>query len=108
FARATAAAESPPPTIVVAPRPVAAAIASAIAMVPLSNGDVSKTPIGPFQITVCADAIALPYDSAVLGPISKIASCGFTPSRETACADLASSSDDATIESCGRIILVPA
>ena len=54
----TAAAESPPPTIVVAPRAVASAIASATARVPASNGGVSNTPIGPFQTTVLAPAIA--------------------------------------------------
>ena len=55
---ATAAAESPPPTMVVAPLSVAAAIASATRRVPSSNGFVSNTPMGPFQTTVFARAIS--------------------------------------------------
>src|SRR2546422_730562 len=51
---ATAAAESPPPTTVVAPRRVASTIATATARVPASNGGCSNTPIGPFQTTVFA------------------------------------------------------
>src|SRR5688500_17856857 len=57
-ASATAAAESPPPTIVVAPLAVASAIAFATARVPASKGGVSNTPMGPFQSTVFAVAIA--------------------------------------------------
>ena len=65
------------------------AIASAIARVPSSNGGVSNTPIGPFQSTVFADAIARAYDSAVRGPMSSIASSAGIASRATACAALA-------------------
>src|SRR5581483_8904457 len=43
--------ESPPPTTLMAPE---SATAFARATVPLSNGGVSNTPIGPFQITVFA------------------------------------------------------
>ena len=59
--------------MVVAPWSVAFARASAIARVPLSNGGVSNTPIGPFHSTVFAAAIAREYDSAVRGPMSSIA-----------------------------------
>src|SRR5579863_273106 len=83
---ATAAAESPPPTIVVVPWSVAAAMARAMAMVPASNGGDSNTPMGPFQITVFAVAIARAYDSAVRGPMSYIASVAGIRSRGTACA----------------------
>src|SRR3989449_5467812 len=48
----TAAAESPPPTTVVAPRLPASISASATARVPPSKGGVSNTPTGPFQNTV--------------------------------------------------------
>ena len=70
------------------PALVALAIASAIARVPSSNGGVSNTPIGPFQSTVFADAIARAYDSAVRGPMSNIASSAGIASRATACAAL--------------------
>ena len=51
----SAATESPPPTTVV---PGAAATASATARVPAANGSISNAPIGPFQSTVPAPAIA--------------------------------------------------
>ena len=50
-----AATESPPPTTVL---PDARATASATARVPPANGSSSKAPIGPFQSTVPAAAIA--------------------------------------------------
>src|SRR5712692_9375606 len=46
--------ESPPPTTLMAPD---AATPFARATVPLSNGGISNTPIGPFQMTVFAPAI---------------------------------------------------
>jgi hypothetical protein len=67
---ATAAAESPPPTTVTVPLPVASAMAVATASVPWSNGDVSNTPMGPFQTTVPAPAIRLPKARSVAGSIS--------------------------------------
>ncbi|SJT91018.1 Uncharacterised protein [Clostridioides difficile] len=63
----TAAAESPPPIIVVA---FESAIALATAIVPLLKFSNSNTPIGPFQITVLASLIALAYTVSVFGPIS--------------------------------------
>src|ERR1700716_4044800 len=53
----TAATESPPPTMDVAPAVVAPAMALAISNVPLANAGISKTPIGPFQTMVLALAI---------------------------------------------------
>ena len=50
-----AAIESPPPMIVV---PATAATARATALVPAANASISNTPIGPFQTTVFASAIA--------------------------------------------------
>ena len=50
----TAAAESPPPTTLNAPLPVAPMIASATPLVPAANAGNSNTPIGPFQKIVCA------------------------------------------------------
>src|SRR5207253_4061182 len=54
----TAATESPPPTMDVAPESVAAATAFAISSVPLANAGISKTPIGPFHTMVFALAIS--------------------------------------------------
>src|SRR5579859_3533327 len=54
--------ESPPPTTLTAPE---AATAFASATVPLSNGGISNTPIGPFQMMVFAPAIACEYFSTV-------------------------------------------
>src|SRR6266446_4641426 len=54
----TAATESPPPPIDVAPESVAAATAFAISSVPLANAGISNTPIGPFQTMVFALAIS--------------------------------------------------
>jgi len=69
----TAATESPPPTIVVAPE---AAKAWAIPRVPVSKGGRSKTPIGPFHTIVLARPISAEYRSTVRGPMSRPASLG--------------------------------
>src|SRR3954469_1843026 len=52
-----AVAVSPPPTTVVAPRAVACAIESAIALVEPANFSNSKTPLGPFHTIVLARPI---------------------------------------------------
>src|SRR2546423_5421560 len=70
---ATAAAESPPPTIVVAPRFPASMSASPMARVPSSNGGVSNTPLGPFQKTVLAFRIRARKSSPVGWSMSKTA-----------------------------------
>src|SRR3984893_15453915 len=64
----TAATESPPPTIVVAP--AFSARASAIWKVPLAKGGNSKTPMGPFQTMVRARATSSENVSIDCGPIS--------------------------------------
>src|SRR6266849_6252740 len=53
----TAATESPPPTMEVAPLVVAAATALATSRVPFAKAGISKTPMGPFQTMVLAEAI---------------------------------------------------
>ena len=65
--RMTAATESPPPTTLMAPL---SATAAAIAIVPAANGGTSNMPIGPFQKTVRAVAIAARKRSTVSGPMS--------------------------------------
>src|SRR3954466_8655083 len=68
-AAATAETESPPPTIEVAP--AFSATARATLKVPLANGGISKTPIGPFQMMVAAREISSEKSSTDSGPISK-------------------------------------
>ena len=63
----TAAAESPPPMIVVAS---VSAKAFATAIVPAASVGFSNTPIGPFQTTVLAVLTASAKRACVLGPIS--------------------------------------
>src|SRR6478609_7267739 len=65
----TAATESPPPTIEIAPR--FPATASAIFMVPRANGATSNTPMGPFHTIVRAAAISLLKAVIVSGPMSR-------------------------------------
>src|SRR6266566_1420723 len=67
----TAATESPPPTMEVAPLLVASATALAISSVPLAKAGISKTPMGPFHTIVLAPAIFCLYVSMVFGPTSK-------------------------------------
>ena len=62
-----AAAESPPPIIVI---PSTFDKASASAYVPFAKGSISKTPIGPFQITVFAVCTTWLNISLVFSPIS--------------------------------------
>src|ERR1700686_1378155 len=57
----TAATESPPPTMEVAPPSVALATALAMASGPFANAGISKTPIGRFYTIVFAYAISAPY-----------------------------------------------
>src|SRR5215831_607805 len=61
----TAATESPPPTIDVAPPAVAAATAFAMPNVPCANGGRSNIPIGPFHTIVLAAAISRPKSSTL-------------------------------------------
>src|SRR6185312_10977 len=63
----SAATESPPPATVTPGQP---ATARATASVPASSGGRSKTPIGPFQKTMRAGAIARAKAARVAGPIS--------------------------------------
>src|SRR5204863_3043928 len=63
----TAVTEPPPPIMVVA---FECARASAIAMVPVANAGISKTPTGPFHRIVFALAISSSYRLIVARPIS--------------------------------------
>src|SRR5204863_1694140 len=65
----TAETESPPPTIEVAP--AFSATACATLNVPLAKGDISKTPMGPFQTIVAARETSSENSSMDSGPISR-------------------------------------
>merc|ERR1719219_1512545 len=65
-----AVAVSPPPITVIVPEAVAATIASIKLFVPVSKDAISKTPIGPFQITVLAFATASAFFLQDSGPQS--------------------------------------
>src|SRR3989442_953756 len=80
---ATAAAESPPPTTLVAPRRVASTIATATARVPASNGGCSNTPIGPFQTTVFARSRRARESRRVVSSMSNTAQSSLTLSLKT-------------------------
>ncbi len=65
----SAATESPPPTTETAR--LLRDIASATTRVPVSNGFISNTPIGPFQKIVFARPISCLNDSSDAGPMSR-------------------------------------
>jgi len=65
-----ALALSPPPIMLRAPARVALTTACATALVPPSNGGISKTPIGPFQTIVLASTIFAVNSSTAIAPIS--------------------------------------
>ena len=94
--------ESPPPTTEVADE---AATALASATVPVSNGGFSKMPMGPFQITVLAEAITCENFAMVAGPISTaILSAGMVSTTSLAAPAAIS---DTTTWSTGSISLPP-
>src|SRR5690348_13610464 len=64
---ATAATESPPPTML---RAEESATACAMARVPAANLSISNTPMGPFQTIVFAVEISRLYSEIVAGPMS--------------------------------------
>jgi len=66
----TAATLSPPPTTVIAPRPVASATSLATASVPFAKASNSNTPTGPFHTIDFAVERTFLYSSTVLGPTS--------------------------------------
>merc|ERR1712217_599716 len=66
-----AVAVSPPPITVMVPAAVAATTASISALVPISNFDISNTPIGPFQIMVLEASTVALFISLDFGPQSK-------------------------------------
>src|SRR5438552_1466896 len=104
---ATAAAESPPPTIVIAPFVPASTSASATARVPSSNGGVSNTPIGPFQTTVLALRMRARKSTRVAASMSYTAQPAGTWSAVTSRRSPPRSRLGATTPPRGRISLGP-
>ncbi len=103
----TAAAESPPPTMVNAPFAVASTRAWATARVPPENASNSNTPAGPFQTTVFASTILLAKSVAESGPMSRpILSAGIASAATTSCGESAANAS-ATTMSVGRTISTP-
>src|SRR4029077_5461836 len=96
---------SPPPTTVTAGD---AATMRARAIVPLSNGGFSKTPIGPFQKIVFAGPSRRSNCSSVRGPTSRAMSPSGILLMRTVCALAPSSGDFATTKSEGSAIVLPA
>mmetsp|Transcript_14360 Transcript_14360/g.29553 ORF Transcript_14360/g.29553 Transcript_14360/m.29553 type:complete len:235 (+) Transcript_14360:179-883(+) len=66
----TAATESPPPMMVQAPFAVISSSVSTMAKVPLAKASNSKTPIGPFQMTVLQSDRAAAISFVASGPLS--------------------------------------
>mmetsp|Transcript_37937 Transcript_37937/g.74115 ORF Transcript_37937/g.74115 Transcript_37937/m.74115 type:complete len:235 (+) Transcript_37937:678-1382(+) len=67
----TAATESPPPMMVMAPLPVHSARVWATALVPLAKASISKTPMGPFQMMVLHLASSAWISLVASGPLSR-------------------------------------
>ena len=104
----TAAAESPPPMMVVAS---VSARALATAMVPAASVGFSNTPMGPFHTTVLALFAASANSFAVSGPISRpILSSGISEAGTTVTStgpSMGFGNADATAASTGRRSFLP-
>src|SRR5207244_10971025 len=81
--------------------------AAAMAMVPRQKMGDSKTPMGPFQKTVSAPAIAREYDATVLGPMSATAR-SFGTSNEGSSRASVETMVGAATQSTGSITRTPA
>ena len=90
----TAATESPPPTTVV---PLQSATAFATSSVPLANSGNSKTPMGPFQITVFALRIRSRKSATDFGPMSMAILPSGTSTPSTSSAFAVSENSEATL-----------
>mmetsp|Transcript_17889 Transcript_17889/g.40274 ORF Transcript_17889/g.40274 Transcript_17889/m.40274 type:complete len:253 (+) Transcript_17889:220-978(+) len=103
----TAATESPPPMMVVQPLPVSSARVSATSKVPLEKASNSKTPMGPFQMTV----LQSPSFSWIIlvdsGPLSRPIQPSGMESTETVCVAASAANLSATMTSVGRMKSMP-
>ena len=94
----TARTESPPPTTV---KPSHSATAFATANVPSAKRGHSKTPIGPFQKTVPASAIAAANSSREAGPMSRPSQPSGRSSYGATCVAASAANDSAAMTSVG-------
>src|SRR5690606_11406822 len=103
----TAAAESPPPTTLNAPLPVASMIASATPFVPAAKFSNSNTPIGPFQTTVFAEPRSEAKRCTDSGPMSRPIHPSGMESAATVCDCASATNLSATTTSCGMWMTSP-
>mmetsp|Transcript_25565 Transcript_25565/g.31481 ORF Transcript_25565/g.31481 Transcript_25565/m.31481 type:complete len:278 (-) Transcript_25565:387-1220(-) len=103
-----AATESPPPMMVTAPSLVISARISTIPKVPLANFSNSKTPIGPFMITVLQSERASFCSLVVSGPLSSPIHPSGMASAATTLVLASGEKASAMIMSEGRRICFPA
>mmetsp|Transcript_10683 Transcript_10683/g.27722 ORF Transcript_10683/g.27722 Transcript_10683/m.27722 type:complete len:251 (+) Transcript_10683:611-1363(+) len=103
----TAATESPPPMMVMAPLPVHSARVLATSLVPAANASISKTPMGPFQMMVLHLASSAWISLVASGPLSRpIQPSSMSSTLETLVLALASNLSARTT-SVGRMSLMP-
>mmetsp|Transcript_4039 Transcript_4039/g.5544 ORF Transcript_4039/g.5544 Transcript_4039/m.5544 type:complete len:253 (+) Transcript_4039:211-969(+) len=102
-----AATESPPPMMVIAPSLVISARMSTIPKVPLLKASNSKTPIGPFMMTVLQSERAAFCSLVVSGPLSSPIQPSGMASAATICVLASGANASATTISEGRRISFP-
>mmetsp|Transcript_16974 Transcript_16974/g.34946 ORF Transcript_16974/g.34946 Transcript_16974/m.34946 type:complete len:220 (-) Transcript_16974:462-1121(-) len=103
----TAATESPPPIIVQAPLAVISSRTSTIAKVPLAKASNSKTPMGPFQMTVLQSARAAEISFVASGPLSSPIQPSGMAVAGTTCVFASAEKASATTMSEGRMSCFP-
>mmetsp|Transcript_4594 Transcript_4594/g.11198 ORF Transcript_4594/g.11198 Transcript_4594/m.11198 type:complete len:250 (+) Transcript_4594:146-895(+) len=104
----TAATESPPPMMVMAPLEVdSSARVSAMSKVPLANFSNSKTPMGPFQMMVLQSASSSWIILVESGPLSRPIQPSGMDSTETVWMLASLSNLSAMMTSVGRMSLTP-
>mmetsp|Transcript_22683 Transcript_22683/g.33824 ORF Transcript_22683/g.33824 Transcript_22683/m.33824 type:complete len:238 (+) Transcript_22683:237-950(+) len=108
FAFSTAATESPPPMMVVAPTfDESSASALATPNVPFENLSNSKTPIGPFQMTVLQSPRAAMISSVAFGPWSSPIHPSGISAADTTLVSASAANLSASTTSVGRMSSTP-
>merc|ERR1719291_1531225 len=103
-----AVAVSPPPITVTTPAAVASTTASMSFLVPTSNLDISKTPIGPFHRIVLDSLTAAAFISQDLGPQSRpMKPSGMPPSFVASLISPSSPNFEEMVKSTGKMISTP-
>mmetsp|Transcript_62987 Transcript_62987/g.146678 ORF Transcript_62987/g.146678 Transcript_62987/m.146678 type:complete len:279 (-) Transcript_62987:124-960(-) len=103
-----AVAVSPPPITVMAPAAVAATTSSISLLVPISNLDISNTPMGPFQMMVLDSSTAFLFSSIDFSPQSRPMNPSGMPSSLVAVLISPSSPNlEEMVKSTGKMICTP-